>query len=73
MKDDYLKEALKPYEEKYGDVELFKIVGNKLEYNVDDETVSAHRECGKLADQNREEDKNKLFDLLKLNIENFWD
>jgi len=73
MKDDYLEEALKPYEEKYGDVELFKIIDNELEYNVDEETVSAHWKCGKLADKNREEDKNRMFDLLKLNIENFWD
>ena len=73
MKDDYLEEALKPYEEKYGDVELFKIIDNELEYNVDEETVSAHWECCKLADKNREDDKNRMFDLLKLNIENFWD
>ena len=73
MEDNYLEEALKPFEEKYGDVELFKIVDHKIEHNVDEDIISEHRECGKLADRNREEDKNMLFDLLKLNIENFWD
>jgi len=73
MNDNYLEEALKPFEEKYGDVELFKIVDHKIEHNVDEETVLEYRKCGKLANRNREDDKNKLFDLLKLNIENFWD
>jgi hypothetical protein len=32
-----------------------------------------YRECGKLSDKNEEDDKNKLFDLLKKNINNWWD
>jgi hypothetical protein len=73
MDYDYLSEALKPFEEKYGDIEIFKFIDNKLEYIVDDETLLMYRECGKLSDKNEENDKNKLFDLLKLNINNFWD
>jgi len=73
MNDNYLEEALKPFEEKYGEVALFKIVGNKLEHNVDDETLSTYREYGRSSDENAENDKNKLFDLLKQNINNFWD
>ena len=73
MKDNYLEEALKPFDKKYGEIELFKIIGNKLEHNVDEETLSEYRECGKLADKNREDDKEILFDLLRKNIDNFWD
>jgi hypothetical protein len=73
MNDNYLSEALKPFDEKYGEVSLFKIIDHKLEYNVDDEAVLMHRECGKFSDKNREEDKNKLFDLIKKNIDNWWD
>lgn len=73
INDNYLSEALKPFDEKYGDIEIFKCVDNRLEHNVDDETLLMHRECGKLADKNREEDKNKLFDLLKKYIDNWWD
>ena len=73
MKDDYLCDALKPYDEKYGDIDLFKIIDDKVEYDVDDETVSMYRECGKLAHKNREDDKDMLFDLLRKNIDNFWD
>ena len=73
MKDDYLEEALKTFDEKYGEIELFKIVDNKLEHNVDEETLSEYRECGKLADKNREDNKEMLFDLLRKNIDNFWD
>ena len=73
MKDYYLGEALKPYEEKYGGAELFKIIDDKVKYNVDDETVSMYIECSKLADKNREDDKEMLFDLLRKNIDNFWD
>lgn len=70
---NYLSEALKPFDEKYGEVKIFKFVDGKLEHNVDDETLSMYRECGKLADKNEEQDKNKLFDLINKNIDNWWD
>ena len=73
MEDNYLSEALKSFEEKYGEVNLFKSVGNKLIHNVDDETLLMYRECGELANKNRENDKDMLFELLRLNIDNFWD
>ena len=73
MEDNYLEEAMLQFDEKYGEIELFKIVDNKLEYNAKEETLSEYRKYGKLADRNREDDKEMLFDLLKKNIDNFWD
>ncbi len=76
--DNYLSNALIDYEKIYGDKELFTLEKydnqyTKLAWTEDKRQLNMFSRASKHSDNMHKQDREMLFDLIKNNIEKWWD
>lgn len=76
--DTYLSNALIDYDKIYGEKELFTLEKydnqhSKVTWTEDKRQLDMFSRAGKHADKLRQQDREMLFELIKNNIEKWWD